>query len=908
MITRLFSHLARVALILAASAGSSLVAAQAPGLVISEYLANPAGTDSPLEYVELVATRAIDFTVTPYTVVVTNNGTATANGWIAGTALSYAFSITTGTVSAGNVVYVGGSGMAPLGTKLRTINTGTTAGDGGIGAANATGVLGNGGANADGIAIFDIAVGALTNASVPVDAIFFGTGTGTAVVSAGTAGYQLPLNDRYSGGKLQTTSFVALDPISGTPTHATGTLSTGTNAWTTLRTWTNAAATDGATTVMLTAGLPNLSIDDISVVEGDAGTQLATFTVSLSGPAGVGGVAFDVATADDTASSVTNPDFVAIPATARSITSGNTSTTVAVTVNSDTIFEFDETYFVNVSNVVGAVVTDGQGLGTITENDARPTLTATPTVTLPEGNLPTTTPVNITYTISGPAQDDATITVNTVDGSAMTGDLDYVGTSSTNVTIPAGDNSVVFSQVSITGDNTIEPNESFVVNVSNYYFGPGRRVPAGDPLLVTTVNITDDDTPLPVFSIDNVTVTETDAPGVNAVFTVTLAQMALPPRSPTGTSYSVTYTLTPGTATTADYDNSTPSGTLSFVAAGTQTISVPITGDLIDEATENFTVVLSNPQNATIVDNTGLGTIDDNDAAPTLSINDIAVVEGNAGTANASLTVTLSAPSSFTVTATASTADGTATLANNDYTMTTTPISFAPGGPLTQTVLVPIVGDSVVEANETLFVNLSAATNATILDGQGQITITNDDASADLSVTITDTPDPVLPGGLLTYTVTLTNSGPSNAENASFSLPLPANTTFNSLTQPGGWNCTTPAVGVTGTVSCNDSNFRALVGKSMTADKLAPGSAVFTIVVTVDALATPGTLLNTAVTASSTTFDPTPANNATTGSTTVGGSIVVPTAPIPTLDRFGQLLAALILMAVAALALRQRAI
>src|SRR5688572_22665993 len=111
-------------------------------LLISEYLANPPGTDSPFEFVELIATENIDFSLTPYSVVFGNNGTATANGWIAGGDVTYGFNINAGSVSRGDVVYVGGSSMVPTGVKLRTINTATTAGDG-FGNA-ATGVLGNG--------------------------------------------------------------------------------------------------------------------------------------------------------------------------------------------------------------------------------------------------------------------------------------------------------------------------------------------------------------------------------------------------------------------------------------------------------------------------------------------------------------------------------------------------------------------------------------------------------------------------------------------------------------------------------------------------------------------------------------------------------------------------------------------
>ncbi len=113
-------------------------------------MADPSGADTSTEYVELVATGTIDFSVNHYSVVFLNNGSATADGWIAGGSLTYGFSITSGTVAAGDVVYVGGSSMAPTGTKLRVLST-SLDGDS-FGSGNGSGVLGNGGGNADGIA------------------------------------------------------------------------------------------------------------------------------------------------------------------------------------------------------------------------------------------------------------------------------------------------------------------------------------------------------------------------------------------------------------------------------------------------------------------------------------------------------------------------------------------------------------------------------------------------------------------------------------------------------------------------------------------------------------------------------------------------------------------------------------
>ncbi len=130
--------------------------------------------------------------------------------------------------------------------------------------------------------------------------------------------------------------------------------------------------------------------------------------------------------------------------------------------------------------------------------------------------------------------------------------------------------------------------------------------------------------------------------------------------------------------------------------------------------------------------------------------------------------------------------------------------------------------------------------------------------SADLVVTKVDTPDPVAPGGNLTYTITVTNNGPDPADNAFWSDTLPTETTFVSLAQPGGWSCSTPAVGSGGTVSCSLSSFVV-------------GSAVFTLVVAVDPATTAAELTNLAA-ASSDTSDPDPKNQIGVATTTVSAS------------------------------------
>src|SRR6202044_1759782 len=73
---------------------------------------------------------------------------------------------------------------------------------------------------------------------------------------------------------------------------------------------------------------------------------------------------------------------------------------------------------------------------------------------------------------------------------------------------------------------------------------------------------------------------------------------------------------------------------------------------------------------------------------------------------------------------------------------------------------------------------------------------------SDLIVTNTATPTSVAAGSNITYTQSVTNNGPAAATTVSFTQSTPPNTTFQSITTPAGWTCTTPAVGATGTITC----------------------------------------------------------------------------------------------------------
>jgi len=235
--------------------------------------------------------------------------------------------------------------------------------------------------------------------------------------------------------------------------------------------------------------------------------------------------------------------------------------------------------------------------------------------------------------------------------------------------------------------------------------------------------------------------------------------------------------------------------------------------------------------------------------AQSLSINDVTLAEGNAGTTLASFTVSLSAPAGVGgVTFDIATADNTATVADSDYVPRSLTGQTIPQGSSTYTFDVTINGDTNVEANETFFVNVTNVTGATVSDGQGQGTLTNDDNfSADLAITKTDGVATAVPGGSLTYTIVAANTGPDAAPGSLVTDTLPAALTGASWTcvGAGGGTCT-----ATGSGNIGD-----------TVNLPVGGSVTYTLTASVAPGAT-GTLTNMAtVTTAGGITDPNPANN-----------------------------------------------
>jgi hypothetical protein len=222
---------------------------------------------------------------------------------------------------------------------------------------------------------------------------------------------------------------------------------------------------------------PTLSIDDVSQDEGDSGSVGFLFTVTLSGPAGPGGVTFDVDTTDGTAVSAASEDYTATSLDGETIASGETSTSFSVPVTGDTVFESDETFFVNVTNVTGATIADGQGLGTIENDDeGNPcSLAFTPIYDIQGSGLATSIPGNLTTqgVVVGDYEGSAGLQGFYMqdldgDGDATTSDGIFVFTGSAD-TVAAGDLVRVtgfarerFNQTAINGSNS---NSSAVTDI-----------------------------------------------------------------------------------------------------------------------------------------------------------------------------------------------------------------------------------------------------------------------------------------------------------------------------------------------------------------------------------------------------------------------------------------------------------
>ena len=471
--------------------------------------------------------------------------------------------------------------------------------------------------------------------------------------------------------------------------------------------------------------MPELSIGDASVEEGG----MARFEVRLT-PSNDQPVTVAYATADGTAAAGTDytaqSDTLTFPASQTAVTM-----TISVQTTDDDEQESDERFMVILSSPPGATLNDDTGEGTIIDNDGDdgngggngngggsddgdgdgdgsrdvgelPTLSIDD-ATVVEGDL-----AKFEVTLSEAATAVVMVDYSTVDGTAVARS-DYTTTSGT-LSFEQGEERKTIL-VPTVQDATAEETEVFTMQLSA---PSGATVANG----TGTGTITDDDEP-PMLTID-------DAPPVDegdaAAFVVRLSAAS-------GLAVTVAYRTVDGTAV-AGSDYKSASGELRFEPGETaRTVTVETLADELAEDTEQFTVELSAPLGATVADGVGEGTISDDDDAPELSIDDVpAVSEGE----TAEFTVRLSATSGRAVTVSYRTVDGTA-VAGSDYKSASGELRFEPGE-AARTVTVETLADELAEDTEQFTVELSAPLGATVADGVGEGTISDDDDAPELSI------------------------------------------------------------------------------------------------------------------------------------------------------------------------------
>ena len=470
----------------------------------------------------------------------------------------------------------------------------------------------------------------------------------------------------------------------------------------------NASISTSTATVTITDDdlAPILSIQDVSSTENN-GT--ATATVALNS-ASAKSISVDYATSDDTATA--GDDYTAISATTLMFNPGETSKTINITLSNDVIDENDETFTLTLSSPDNATVstTAGAATPTIVDDDNAPTISIGDNTSSDESGAVT----NLIATLSAASEKTITVDYATSDGTATAGD-DYTAVSTTTLTFNAGDVSKNIP-ITVVSDNINEVDETVIVTLSN-----PSNVTINDA--IGELTIADDDN-APTISIADATIPDETA--VPRVITVSLS-------TESAQTVEVDYATADGTAVAIN-DYIATSGTVTFNPGETsQTISVTMVQDNLAEVDEVFNIDLSNPVNATISDNQSEVTITDDEGTPVLSVADASTSDETA--TNLVATVSLSGPSSQTITVDYATSDDTAT-AGDDYTaISATPLTFNPGD-VSKTVNIAILSDVIDENDETFTLTLSSPNNATVSTtaGAATMTIVDDDNAPTISI------------------------------------------------------------------------------------------------------------------------------------------------------------------------------
>ncbi|MGK7949634.1 MAG: Calx-beta domain-containing protein [Xenococcaceae cyanobacterium] len=210
----------------------------------------------------------------------------------------------------------------------------------------------------------------------------------------------------------------------------------------------------------ITPVIPDITISDAAIAEGNNGDTTFSFDVLLSEASDIP-VTVNYATSDDTA--IAGNDYTAIANGELTFEPGETTKTIEVQATGDTDAEADETFFVNLTAATNAHITDAQGVGTIQDDDTTAPEISINDVNIAEGDN-SIKDLEFKVSLSNAGQQPITVDYTTVDNTALAGS-DYTSTQGT-LTIEAGatEKTIV---VPIIGDTNEELKETFFVDLSN---------------------------------------------------------------------------------------------------------------------------------------------------------------------------------------------------------------------------------------------------------------------------------------------------------------------------------------------------------------------------------------------------------------------------------------------------------
>ncbi|BEL12180.1 hypothetical protein Q0Z83_103710 [Actinoplanes sichuanensis] len=522
---------------------------------------------------------------------------------------------------------------------------------------------------------------------------------------------------------------------------------------------------------------------DLDPNDNDASSTEKTITVHYQAVDGTAKVT------DDYTSATASGDL--------SFAMGDSSKNISVGLNDDGVYELNESFLVRLSAADGATIPVADQTVNITDNDsaARPTFTVDPVggATVAEGGT-----AQYKIKLSAASLTATTFNLTMSGGEAQSGAMtpggdDYTAPT-TPVTINAGDLEATIS-IPVAADGVYEGTETRNLAVAL----DGSENDVTGTTQNRTITITDGD-PMPTLALNSGNATE------GTPFAITATQTGI---AEDDIVYSVAAAgdSSGGDDPAEGGDFSVPAGTIT-VTGGTDTVTSPlktvtVNGDLIDENTEKFTVVVTNDTAGAEAGRQTYGILDAAaNMSPELVFGPPVTVTESDG--NAVIPVSRSwaalagggntaTSTEKTITVQAQTSDGTA-VQPADYTTTSSALSFAPGD-TTKNVTVPIAPDGVYELTETFNVGLSQVVGATVPTASDTVTITDDDPTARPTFSL----DPaagttVAEGGTVVYKVKLSAAAITNTI---FDVTLTGGNAQSGGSDPGEADYTAPSATLT---------------------------------------------------------------------------------------------------------------